>query len=193
LNNKRSPSAERLHRARKAAARELKLPPGDWRTRRYALLMVAHDNVTARLANGADVSVDNLLKIDAAMQEIRASTPQEPIAVTVTFVDGVETHESPELPPTPTPSPPAPPPTSPPSDPATSNVVPLRPAAEADREAVLRACAPPLKRYQGDRSWRSSVAPNLNGGSYGNYNPFGVGGDRPNFEQHHPLPIGADE
>jgi hypothetical protein len=45
--------------------------------------MVAHDNATTRLANGADVSIDNLLKIDSAMQEIRSSVPQEAVKVQI--------------------------------------------------------------------------------------------------------------
>jgi hypothetical protein len=32
---------------------------------RFALLMIGHDNLTAKLARGVDVSIDNLLRIDA--------------------------------------------------------------------------------------------------------------------------------
>jgi hypothetical protein len=125
---KRTPSAERLYRARKAAAKELKLPVTDWRCKRYALLMCAHDNVTARLANGADINVDALLRLDAAMAEVRSSVPQEPIKVVVEVVDPLPPSESP-----PSSPPSSPPPTeSKPSPPAPSapqpqgNVVPIR-------------------------------------------------------------------
>src|SRR5215470_772686 len=73
----------RLLRARKAAAKELRLPVTDWRVRRYALLMNAHDNLTAQLAAGVGVSIDGLLKLDASMQEIRATIPPEPIKVKI--------------------------------------------------------------------------------------------------------------
>ena len=87
MSKRRSASAERLHKARRQASRELKLPTADWRCKRYALLMCAHDNATARLANGADINVDSLLRLDQAMAEVRASVPQEPIKVTVEIVD----------------------------------------------------------------------------------------------------------
>jgi hypothetical protein len=79
----RSAGAERLFRARRNASKELGLPTSSWQCRRFALLMVAHDNATTRLANGADVSIDNLLKIDSAMQEIRSSVPQEAVKVQI--------------------------------------------------------------------------------------------------------------
>jgi hypothetical protein len=85
--SKLAPGAERLLRARKAASKELRLPVTDWRVRRYAVLMNMHDNLTAQLAAGADVSIDGLLKLDGAMQEIRSSLPPEPLKVSVTFVD----------------------------------------------------------------------------------------------------------
>jgi hypothetical protein len=88
---KRTPpdATTRLLRARKAAAKELRLPVTDWRVRRYALLMNAHDNLTAQLAAGAGVSIDGLLKLDASMQEIRATIPPEPIKVKIEYVQGV--------------------------------------------------------------------------------------------------------
>jgi hypothetical protein len=88
---KRTPpdATTRLLRARKAAAKELNLSVTDWRVRRYALLMNAHDNLTAQLAAGAGVSIDGLLKLDASMQEIRATIPPEPIKVKIEYVQGV--------------------------------------------------------------------------------------------------------
>ena len=56
-----------LHAARRAAAKELALPITDWRVIRLATLVCAHDAVQARLANGASVDVDHLLKLDAAL------------------------------------------------------------------------------------------------------------------------------
>jgi hypothetical protein len=53
-----TPEAAALLSARRAAAKELKLPTTDWRVRRYALLMVAHDGLTARAAAGADCSIE---------------------------------------------------------------------------------------------------------------------------------------
>ena len=145
MSKRRSASAERLHRARKVAAKELKRPVTDWRCKRYALLMCAHDNTTARLAAGADINVDALLRLDTAMQEIRSSVPPEPITVRLDVVNPttckcpkcahVFDPESPERtvmlepPPDPEPPPPAPPPTEtkPPLAPsaAPTNVVAL--------------------------------------------------------------------
>jgi hypothetical protein len=87
---KRTPNAERLLQARKIAAKELRLPVTDWRVRRYALLVVMHDNATARLASGGDFNLDNLLKIETALQEIRATVPVEPIEVKLTVVKSVD-------------------------------------------------------------------------------------------------------
>jgi hypothetical protein len=183
--NKRSPdAADRLRRARKAAAKELKLPLSSWQVRRFALLAVAHDNITARLASGADVSVDNLLKIDAAMEEIKASLPKPPLKVTVEYI-GDAPEPPPEAPP---PSPPPAPPLSPPrssdnraapSAPSEqSNVIPLKRTPEEEREHMLRACAPPLKRQ--NEPWRGDVGPVHD--PYGSVNPFGTYGDPiPNF------------
>jgi hypothetical protein len=94
MKKPRAPGVERLLKARRAASKELRLATTDWRTRRYALLMCAHDNVTARLASGADFDVDNLLKIDAGMQEIRSSLPAEPLKVKVTFVPPTDSAPS---------------------------------------------------------------------------------------------------
>jgi hypothetical protein len=142
---KRTPAAERLYRARRAAAKELKLPITSWQVRRFALLMVAHDNITQRLANGADVSVDNLLKVDVAMAEIKASVPQEPIKVEIEVVNPVPLPEP--SPPTPPPSSPPPTETSPaPSAPAASNVVPIK---RAESNAAVSETMRAWNRLQG--------------------------------------------
>jgi len=83
-----TPEAAQLLEARKSAAKELRLPITDWQVKRYALLMVAHDGLTARLAAGADFSVDALLKLDDAMAQIRASLPPERIKVDLEIVHG---------------------------------------------------------------------------------------------------------
>jgi hypothetical protein len=150
-------------------------------------LAVAHDNITARLASGADVSVDNLLKVDSAMQEIKASLPQPPLKVTVEYVDSSPSSPTPPTPTPPTSPPPAPPPSPPrlsdnraaPSAPSEqSNVIPLKRTPEEEREHMLRGCAPPLKRQ--NEPWRGHVGPVHD--PYGSVNPFGTYGDPiPNF------------
>ena len=184
----RSASAERLHRARKQAAKELSLPSTDWRCKRYALLMCAHDNATARLANGADINVDALLRLDSAMAEVRGSVPPEPIRVQIDVVNPtackcpkcahVFDPESPErtvmLDPPPDPDPPpAGPPTLPPpreTSPAPAapqpqgNVVPLRKASKSNA-APLSETMRAWNRLQG-----YSIAPD---GRLGKGNPRG--------------------
>jgi hypothetical protein len=66
----------------------LKLSTDDWRVKRYAVLMVAYDGYQARLAAGANISMDGLAKLDSLMQEIRSSLPPEPITVSVQLVEG---------------------------------------------------------------------------------------------------------
>ena len=146
----------------------MRLPVTDWRCKRYALLMVAHDNVTARLASGADISVDNLLKIDTAMAEIRASVPQAPLRVDVELIEGPIEHcpkcgwhrDEPLLPPEPPPS--APPPTeTKPSPPAplpaaTSNVVELPRRGGSIHDAVLPDGTP--ARMARSELWRYGAA-----------------------------------
>ena len=84
-----TPETKALLIARRAAAKELRMPVTDWRVRRYALLMVAHDQITARLANGEGVNVDALLKLDGSMQEIRSSIPVEQHTIKFQYVEGV--------------------------------------------------------------------------------------------------------
>jgi len=50
MKKQRTPGAERLLKARRVAAKELRLPVTDWRVKRYAVLMVAYDGIQARLA-----------------------------------------------------------------------------------------------------------------------------------------------
>ena len=142
MSKKRSAGAERLRRARKAASKELRLPLGSWQTRRYGLLMVAHDNITTRLANGGDVSIADLLRIDEAMAAIRASLPPEPVGVTIEIVDSLPQLPSPDPPSTPPPTPPTPPTETKPSPPAplpaaASNVVELPRRGGSIHDAVL--------------------------------------------------------
>ncbi|MFZ0150737.1 MAG: hypothetical protein WAM72_20825 [Xanthobacteraceae bacterium] len=158
MSKKRSAGAERLRRARKAASKELRLPLGSWQTRRYGLLMVAHDNITTRLANGGDVSIADLLRIDDAMAAIRASLPPEPVGVTIEIVDSLPQLPSPDPPSTPPPTPPSPPSSPPPTEtspapsaPAASNVVPIK---RAESNAAVSETMRAWNRLQG-----YSVAP----------------------------------
>ena len=73
-----------------AAAEDLKLPAKDWRVPRYAILMVAHQRIQAAIATGQDYDIDQLLKIEAAMQEIRSSLPPEPIKVGIEIIGGTD-------------------------------------------------------------------------------------------------------
>ena len=80
--------AERLLAARDVAAKELGVPVTDWLVKRYAVLMVAHDNAEVELATGGG-NIDHLLKLDEAMQAVRASAPTKPKTVEVKIVEGV--------------------------------------------------------------------------------------------------------
>jgi hypothetical protein len=88
LSKKRPAGAERLYRARRVAAKELKLPVTDWRVKRLATLTYAYDGIQAQLAAGRTIDIDNLLKIDAALAEVRASAPSIP-KVEIAFVEGL--------------------------------------------------------------------------------------------------------
>jgi hypothetical protein len=118
--------------------------------------MVGHDNLTAKLANGADVSIDNLLKLDAAMAEIRSSVPQEPTKVIVEIVE-----------PTPTLPPPDPPPSTPPP---TVETTPSSPAPSAAPTNVVALSRQPItdtmRRFNQLRGY--GVAPD---GGLGKGNP----------------------
>ena len=54
---------KRLHDAREAAAKEVRLPVEDWRTRRYSLLTLAIEELEARFATGESLDTDKLAKI----------------------------------------------------------------------------------------------------------------------------------
>jgi hypothetical protein len=213
LSKKRPAGAERLYRARRAAAKELKLPVDSWQVRRYALLMCAHDNATARLASGTDVSIDNLLKIDDAMAAIRSSVPQPPITVQVEIVGkgGVPIDQLPREP-EPDPSPngggdngggTAPAADNAPAVASGDNVVPFRPTEEQIRsgEFLPDGSVHPNRLPRCDPgSIHSGRLPNgtparMAGPSYAAYggggtsNPFGtIGRPKPDFESHHSLP-----
>jgi hypothetical protein len=167
MTKQRTPAAERLYRARRAAAKELKLPITSWQVRRFALLMVGHDNLTAKLANGVDVSIDNLLRIDAAMAQVRSSVPQEPIKVDVEFVEGpIEHcpkcgwHRDEPLPPDPPPPAPLPTETKPsppaPLPAAASNVVELPRRGGSIHDAILPDGTP--ARMARSELWRYGAA-----------------------------------
>ena len=69
----RTPGAERLYRARRAAAKELGVKANDPRAIRLATLQCAHDSAQAQLAGGRTVDIDSLLKLDAALAQARAA------------------------------------------------------------------------------------------------------------------------
>ena len=78
---------QRLRLARSAAAKELKLPADDWRVKRTAILHIAHENMTDALISGARIDIGDLLKIEDALQAIRASVPVPPITVNLEIVE----------------------------------------------------------------------------------------------------------
>jgi hypothetical protein len=74
----RTPGAERLHQARRAAAKELSVKANDPRAIRLATLQCAHDSAQAQLAGGRTVDIDSLLKLDAALAQARAAATSAP-------------------------------------------------------------------------------------------------------------------
>jgi len=77
-----------LHRARKAAAKELGVPSNDRRAIRLATLLVAYDYVQAQLAVGQHVDIGHVLKLDAALAEIRmAVTPPPKVRLEIVGTD----------------------------------------------------------------------------------------------------------
>ena len=74
----RTPGAERLHQARRAAAKELSVKANDPRAIRLATLQCAHDSAQAQLAGGRTVDIDSLLKLDAALAQARAVATSAP-------------------------------------------------------------------------------------------------------------------
>jgi hypothetical protein len=85
--NQRTPGAERLHRARRAAARELGVKADHPAAIRVATLQVAYDAAQAQLANGRAVDLDSLVRIDAALAAARSSVPHQH-TVNIEIVDG---------------------------------------------------------------------------------------------------------
>jgi hypothetical protein len=86
----KQPAAERLLKAREAAAAEFKLDIDDWRTRRLAMLQAVYAQAEDMLANGRSVDISGLLSLDKAIQEVRESIKKtEPMSVNVTFTEGV--------------------------------------------------------------------------------------------------------
>lgn len=73
MKKQRTPGAERLHQTRRAAAQELGLKITDPRVIRLATLQAAYDQVQAQIAAGRVIDIDNMLKIDTALAEVRAS------------------------------------------------------------------------------------------------------------------------
>jgi hypothetical protein len=85
---KRSPETKRLLAARKAAAADLGLPESDWRVRRFAVLSIAYEGHEEMLASGRGVDAEALLKLDEAMQAIRASIPPPRVRIELTRSHG---------------------------------------------------------------------------------------------------------
>jgi hypothetical protein len=82
--NKPSP----LNAARKAVAAELKLPIDDWRVTRLSTLVAAYNGCQATLAAGRDVDIDELLKLDTQIAQVRdALKLTRPIEIKVTYTD----------------------------------------------------------------------------------------------------------
>ena len=74
----RTPGAERLYRARRAAAKELGVKANDPRAIRLPTLQCAHDSAQAQLAGGRTIDIDSLLKLDAALAQARAVATSAP-------------------------------------------------------------------------------------------------------------------
>jgi outer membrane biosynthesis protein TonB len=144
-----------------------------------ACIRMMRESITLNLIAGRNVDPSQLRWLIEELAKF--APPEPPIKVEIEIVD----PDPPKPPPdTPTPTPPAPPPTSDdrgsnttskPSEP--SNVIPLKRTPEEEREHVLRACAPPLKRQ--NEPWRGHVGPVHD--PYGGVNPFGTSGPIPNF------------
>ena len=68
----RPAAAEALLKAREAAAAELRLPITDLRVIRLGALQLAYDACQARLVTGQAFDLGDLLRLDAALQELHA-------------------------------------------------------------------------------------------------------------------------
>jgi hypothetical protein len=87
--------AERLRAARQSASIELGLPDADLRVKRFAMLAVQHEDLSAEyLVTGADF--DALSKLESHMAEIKATTPSKPLEVALTIVSRAEVQKCPE-------------------------------------------------------------------------------------------------
>jgi len=189
MTTKRSAGAERLRKARRVAAKELKLPVDSWQVKRFALLAVAHENITNRLAVGGDVRIDDLINVDQQMQEIRASLPPDPIEVKLTVVKKLASEVLP-LPPdttppdnTPTPTPPTDTKPEAPAAPTTNNVVQLPPRLGVSDSAFHDRVLPngeiaPLKNAQAVYSSPAHCY----------FGPGVLSEPAPDWSAHHPLP-----
>jgi hypothetical protein len=70
-----TPEGKRIMQYRNAAASELGVEADDPLAIRQATLRMAHDTVQAAVAAGNLSAVDYLLKLEAAMAELRAAVP----------------------------------------------------------------------------------------------------------------------
>jgi hypothetical protein len=88
---------QRLRLARREASKDLGLPLDHWAVRRTALLSVAHENLEHALVDGHRVDISDLLKVEEALNAVKAALPSKPIPVTLTFVDGATGKRSTDL------------------------------------------------------------------------------------------------
>jgi hypothetical protein len=83
-----NPGALQLLQARKRAAKETERAVNDPAVIQLAALMLAYDALQVRIAQGANFSVDELLRLDEALAAARAKAVPVP-KVEVNFVEGV--------------------------------------------------------------------------------------------------------
>lgn len=173
-------------------AKELDEKPSAEIVKHVATLRLMRKNLQIRLLTGERIDPGDIVKLDEALRHYLPAG--KPIKVDINIVPSVgpaPDTPSPSSPP-PDPSPPSTPPpteTGPPAPSAApaSNVVPLRkPGGSINDPCPVTGQMPPLKRLQGDDSWRGHVLPNI-GGSYSGGNPFGAG-PAPDWSACHPLP-----
>jgi hypothetical protein len=166
-----SSRAELYKKLLKQVARELGEKTTADIVKHVATIKLMRENIQIRLLAGERVDPADVVKIDECLK--RYLPAGKPLKVEVEFVG----PEPSSTPPSPTPPPALPPTDTKPSSPSEpSNVIPLKRSAEEEREAVLRACRPPLQTSQ---PWRAHVGPV--GDPYGGGNPFGAPGPIPNF------------
>jgi hypothetical protein len=96
MTKRKPPSrAARLKKARAEAAAALGLPDSDLHVKRYALLAVEYDNLTARYLSGDRLDVSELTRLEGSMQEIRATLPPPTQQVELVIVSRKEVQECP--------------------------------------------------------------------------------------------------